>query len=366
MLTTLLIAPLLQAAPQAERPFPLMLGDRAPAIQVAEWVQGTPVTRFEPGKLYVVEFWATWCGPCKVAIPHLNELSKKYAGQVQFVGVSVWEQKDQPYSVPQFVKKMGDKMTYTVAADLNAPSEDDGPMATSWMKASGRDGIPAAFIVNGEGRIAWIGNPLSGIDEALSQIVAGKWDLDAVAKKYALDMRLQGVLPKLREEITRFKKSKDFAGALKTIETAIAQDPGLESYFGTTKYFLLLDAQRTADAATYGQRLVTQVIADNAMALNSLAWTIVEPGGKVKQGDYALAVKAAERAVQLLEGKDASTMDTLGLALFKSGQVARAIEVQEKAVALAKEEVAKDPKLADLETDLRGRLDEFKNAKKNL
>jgi len=368
MLSTLLVAPLLQAAPQAERPFALMLGDPAPAIQVAEWVQGTPVTRFEPGKVYVVEFWATWCGPCKIAIPHLNELSKQYAGQVQFVGVSVWERidEDSPYSVPQFVKKMGDKMTYTVAADLVKPSEDDGPMAASWMQAAGQNGIPAAFIVNREGRIAWIGNPLGGIDAPLADIVAGKWDLEAVAKKYAQDMRLQGVLPKLREEITRAKKTKDFAGALRTIESAVAQDPGLESYFGTTKYFLLLDTQRTADAAVYGQRLVTQVLADNAMQLNSLAWTIVEPGGKVKHGDYALAVKAAERAVALLEGRDASTMDTLGLALFKSGQVARAIEVQEKAVALAKEELARDPKMAELESELRARLDEFKNAKKSL
>jgi thiol-disulfide isomerase/thioredoxin len=374
MLCTLLVAPLLQAAPQAERPFPLMLGDRAPAIQVAEWVQGTPVTRFEPGKLYVVEFWATWCGPCKIAIPHLNELSKKYAGKVQFVGVSVWENIDEenPYSVPQFVKRMGENMTYTVAADVVKPSENresDGPMATTWMKAAGQNGIPAAFIVNGESRIAWIGNPLGGIDEALADIVEGRYDIEAAAKKYALDMRVQGILPKLREEITRAKKSKDFTGAIQTIESAIAKDPGLEAYFGTNKYLLLLDAQRTAEAATYGQRLVTQVFADNAMMLNALAWTIVDPGGKVKQGDYPLAVRAAERAVELLQGKDASTMDTLGLALFKSGQVARAIEVQEKAVALAKDEVAKDPKdpkLADLLAELRSRLDEFKNAKKSL
>src|SRR5688572_6824044 len=79
------------AKPSQERPYALMIGDPAPAIQVAEWVQGKPVAKFEPGSMYVVEFWATWCGPCKVAIPHLNELSKTYAGKVQFIGVSVSE-----------------------------------------------------------------------------------------------------------------------------------------------------------------------------------------------------------------------------------------------------------------------------------
>jgi thiol-disulfide isomerase/thioredoxin len=359
MLTSLLVVPLLQAAPQTERPFALMLGDPAPAIQVAEWVQGTPVARFEPGKVYVVEFWATWCGPCKYAIPHLNELAIQYAGQVQFIGVSVWERisEQEPYRVPKFVKQMGDKMTYTVAADQIAPSDESGPMARTWMEAAGQMGIPTAFIVNREGRIAWIGNPLGGIDGALADVVAGKWDLDAAAKKYALDMRLAGVTARLTKDVTKAKKEKDFAGAIRVIDDAVAKEPALETKFGLEKYFLLVESQRAADAAAYGQRLVSQVIADSAGALNTLAWTIVDPRGRWKQGDYALAVQAAERAVKLLEGRDANTMDTLGLALFKAGQVERAIEVQQKAVALAQGE-------KELEAEFRGRLDEFRTAGK--
>lgn len=366
MLSTALALLLVPPAPQAERPFAVMLGDTAPAIQVAEWVQGNPVARFEPGQIYVVEFWATWCGPCKVAIPHLNELSREYSGgegkpAVQFIGVSVWENisEDEPYWVPKFVKEMGDKMTYTVAADLVKTSDEPGPMAKTWMEAAGQRGIPTAFIVNREGRIAWIGSPFA-IDKPLAEIVAGKWDIEAAAKKYALEMRLEGVTAKIRKEITKAKKEKDFAGALRLLDEAVAKEAALEPTFGLERYFLLLEVQRTSDAATYGQRLVSQILADNASQLNYLAWTIVDPRGKWKQGDYALAVQAAERAVKLLEGKDASTMDTLGLALFKVGQVERAIEVQERAVALAKGV----KELKELEAELRGRLDEFKNASK--
>ena len=269
-----------------DRPYSLMVGDAAPAIQVAEWVQGTPVTSFAPGQTTVVEFWATWCGQCKVAIPHLNELSKEYAGKVTFVGVSVWERisAKAPYSVPDFVKKMGDKMTYTVASDLVKETEDEGPMAKNWMSAAGQSGIPTAFVVNGSGRIAWIGHPME-LDKSLAAIVGGSYDVDAAAKKYAADVRQKAAQQKLAKDVTKAKKAKDFAAALRLIDEALAKDKGLEASFGIEKYFLLLELQKTAEAATYGQHLVADVIGTNPMALNSLSWSIVDPQGKWKTGD---------------------------------------------------------------------------------
>jgi len=61
-----------------EQPPTLNLGDPAPSLRVREWLKGKPVGQFEKGTVYVVEFWATWCTPCKAAMPRLSKLAGKY------------------------------------------------------------------------------------------------------------------------------------------------------------------------------------------------------------------------------------------------------------------------------------------------
>jgi thiol-disulfide isomerase/thioredoxin len=61
--------------PTKEKPAASLTGrDPAPPLKVSKWLKGEEVKRFEPGKVYVVEFWATWCGPCIAFMPHLAEL----------------------------------------------------------------------------------------------------------------------------------------------------------------------------------------------------------------------------------------------------------------------------------------------------
>lgn len=158
----------------------LKVGDPAPKLQTGKWVQGEPVKEFQPGKAYLVEFWATWCPPCRASIPHLNELHKKFMDKgLVVIGQNCWERDDA--LVAPFVKKMGDKMTYRVALD-DKTSKSRGWMAANWMDAAGKTGIPGAFLVDTRGVIAWIGHPMALKEEVIEQVLAGKLDAHKAAE----------------------------------------------------------------------------------------------------------------------------------------------------------------------------------------
>ena len=155
---------------QLEADVSLKVGSAAPALEVSRWVKGDGPSKFEQGKTYVVEFWATWCPPCRDSIPHLTEMAHNYKDKVTFVGVSVWERgsgKATEDKVDSFVREMGGKMDYFVARDT-----ETGTMASNWLEAAGQDGIPCAFIVDGNGKIAWIGHPMDSMGKAIDGVLA--------------------------------------------------------------------------------------------------------------------------------------------------------------------------------------------------
>lgn len=334
----------------------LGIGDPAPKLDVKEFVKGEPVKAFEPGKSYVVEFWATWCGPCRATIPHLTELQKKHP-EVTFIGVSVWE--DDQDGVKPFVDEMGDKMDYRVAMD-NVPEDGErgeGPMAENWMKAADQNGIPTAFIVNKEGKIAWIGHP-SSMDEPLEKIASGEWDIKAAiaADKKAREERAK--LEKVQQKLIAALRSEDPAKILAAIDEVVKDVPSMERNLAGLRFTALVQSGDEDKAIEVGNGLIDGDFGKNANALNALAWAIVDPDAKHKPGPKLLqfATKAAERADELEKGENPFIADTLAKVYFDSGDAAKALETQKRAVEHAKG--------TDLENEpsLKERLEKYQKA----
>jgi len=157
------------------------IGSQAPKLQTTRWVKGSAITEFKNGRIYVVDLWATWCIPCVERIPRLTELQKKYESDVTIIGLDIGEQEHG--ALESFVQKMGDKMNYAVAmTKINTDAQSSDAIDT-WMKPAGIDAIPAAFVIDRDGKIAWIGNPVD-LDGPLESIVKGTFDRSSFKEKY--------------------------------------------------------------------------------------------------------------------------------------------------------------------------------------
>jgi len=321
-IATFLAVALLCAWPHVAAAQSLKVGDPAPKLYVSKWINGDPVEKFEKGKVYVIECWATWCGPCVQVIPHVSKLNTQYQDKdVVIIGMNVFE--DAPDKVAAFIEDMGDKFNYRVALDVGGRQ---GKTATAWMIAAGRNGIPCTFVVDQKGNIAWIGHPLAGLDRVIEGVVAGTYDAKAEA---ARQQRLDSVRANLGRDMQRGQWDK----ALKTIDQAIATDASMVTDFGIYKFFVLLTEKRQYEAAyKYGQQLASKVYQDDSRMLNAMAWVIVDHGSiEVRNLDAAMAM--ASRAVELTERTEGALLDTLARVHFETKAIDEAIKIQKEAIA---------------------------------
>lgn len=284
------------------------LGDPAPEFKVAEWVKGKPITLAE-GKekhVFVVEFWATWCGPCRTTIPHLTELEKKYKDK-GLVVIGVTDETKE--TVSGFVEKMGDKMDYRVAIETGGKGRRSvGDMSKALMQPFGVEGIPHAFVVDRKGRLVWHGHPMDGLDGVIEAVLAGKFDLEAVKAESAADKLL-------------------------------------------SEYYQAASDGKARAAAKIGKEFLEKA-AKSKDRLSQLAFMIAKDR-RLKNPDYGLALSAAEAAYKL-DAKDARVVAVYALAQHHNGKNDDAIKTMSAAIELC------DAEQANLKESLKQELERFK------
>ncbi len=133
-------------------------GLRAPDIAVQQWVIGEPET---DGKVVLIDFWATWCPPCRASIPHLNELADRFRDEVVCIGLSSEDPEAFHRGLAAYRLDL-DGFRFSLALD---PSRQ--------MEVQIRpQGIPHMIVVSSDGVVRWQGHPAELTAETLAQIVA--------------------------------------------------------------------------------------------------------------------------------------------------------------------------------------------------
>jgi thiol-disulfide isomerase/thioredoxin len=337
-------APATDAAKAKPEVKPLSIGDAAPALDIEHFVKGEPFKGFEAGKITVVEFWATWCGPCKAAFPHISELQERYKDYgVTVVGIS----DEKLEKVKPFIEtpEWNEKMRYTVATD------PDRSVYSSYMTAAGQNGIPTAFVVGKKGTVEWIGHPMN-LDGVLEDVVKDRWDATAAKKKFEEDRAAEQEMRRNSMKLREAQAAGNWDEVIKLLDGMIEKSPENDRLLMQKMQICLASGNRPAEGYAIARRLFERG-AKNATMLNQIAWTIVDPAAPVKERDTKFATEVAEKAVEITGGKDGAVLDTLARCYWLAGDKAKAIETQKKAVE------AGGPMKADLEKTLA----EYESAK---
>lgn len=312
----------------AQNTVTLKIGDQAPAIKYSKWIKGEPLTALDPSQLYVLEFWATWCGPCKMAMPHLTKLQQKYKEKAVFIGVGVWEKvpENKPYEsslayVEKFVKGNDANMGYAVIADNNEQF-----MGNNWLKAAGENGIPSTFIVKNN-QVIWIGHP-NALDSLLPKVLDGSYDMKAFAAKHSKSAeaakKQMAAMHELFSPVNTAIKEKDYKKAYALMDELVAKQPNYKTMMDLMKFRVMLD-DNEKDAVEFAKRiqregkspaalLLGEVYNKEGLSKSTYLWVAKNyedaklPSNPVvsnalaatyaRAGDYKLAVMYQEKAVE--------------------------------------------------------------------
>ena len=305
-------------------------GSTAPGLNVADWVKG----EFNQGEaeVYVVEFWATWCAPCKRSIPHLTELQEEYGiDGLEIVGISTDTDDDDETAlekVTDFVRRQGIKMKYNVGIDNRRRS------SRTWMKAAGLNGIPSAFIVDKNGVIQWIGNPLDpNFDVMLEKVMSGRYDVNKMNDAKGS-----------KKEADRSRSLQSWDPAQKAYENAIAIDPIVfaDQYIELFN-MLLIDKRDVASAYALADKIITERGSEDPELLTWLAKEIAS-NEEISDSDRRMdvAMKAAKTALTFAKRKnDPKYTSTIAFVYYYDDKIDDAIDWQRKAYFSAREKKKK-------------------------
>lgn len=332
--------PLLAASPEKKENKTAAPAEALPTLSLEGlpevWLQGTPVKEWEKDKVYIFEFWATWCGPCLAAMPHMEQLHQAFKDnpRMQIIGVNVMDRKT-PEALKEFIKNRPTPLNYTMAVDVDGKKTRE-----KWLEPLKVNGIPHAFAVK-NGRLIWRGHPAQLSEKTMQAMLKPDFSAaslpakgpDAGAHEW---QRYRETSQKVRELVE--KDGKQGAQALlKQVQDSgkFPQDQVIQLKMIP---FLVLAGQGKFEEAQSVLNDVSKEYPDDYRVQIDIAGTLMEgksvPAGKM---DAALVERCLNRCIEISRksNKEASLPWRMMAELReRQGNMKEALQDMEKALSL--------------------------------
>ncbi len=312
----------------------LKVGDTPPVLKVTKWVKGPEIQSFEKGKVYVVDFWATWCRTCISMMPQLSELQKQYADKgVVVIGFSSKDANNAQSDVEEFVARRAGKLGYAFAFADNQVNYNN------WVTAAGQRGFPCVFVIGKNGTIDYIGDPMF-LGVVLPKVVAGTWNTKTDGEAIFAIQKETSLVFKEMERLSYSSESEDAELGLKLISNFEAKHPEVSKIFHVvfSRIKLMIVAGKKDELKDFAEKVIDESArcSDSAM-LEMVAHALVSPQAKNDKELADVALKAANKMFAIVGDQDLGVQITLAHVGFRAGEKELAKKHAEKVMELAPE-----------------------------
>lgn len=252
----------------------LNVGDPAPPVVVSEWIRGEPVEAPRSGTVCVIDFWASWCGPCLAIMPRVSALHEKYKDRgVVAIALTSLDDSSTRRAAERAIESLDKDLAPGFRVAIDGGPDHDATVA-AYLNAARETGIPRTFVIDRQQRLAWIGHP-QDVEPVIEAILSGSWDIGAAARTRQRDAEERLASRQLISDWADARSKKDEEREIAALRKIAAMQP--DNVMHSPPF--IIDARLAELLAAQGRKEDAESVVETAMNKKEFRkepWAIAE------------------------------------------------------------------------------------------